>query len=908
MASLGSGSQAGAEGRHGARGPGVNRFLDLVSRRPGWVLGALLIPTGVALLGLVDRETGRLRFPIDPSVERLLPEGDDERRFWADARRVFGEHQTALVALPTDDVFSPASLARVARITRSLEEIPGVKRVVSLANAPYLGEGERGLREDVRSNPLYRGVLVSRDERVAAFLVFFEDLADAELLARDYGSRIAAAAAPDEVWVTGAPILQATTARLLLRQLAVVVPGAVAVGALILLLAFGSLRGVLLPVATILLAVLWTLGTLAWSGRALNLVTIVVPLLVVALGLAYAMHVLAEYYRTELPEELDAGDAEAERVRRSLVAVSAPLLVAGLSTAAALLALVLSPLAAIREFALLALLGLAYTLALCFSLVPAGLCLSGRLRPRRPPPAGQLFAGLATRLASFDVRHRRVVVGSGVLVLLLGAAGATRIEVGASYIRDFPPDEPARLHHEAIDTAFGGATPLSIVIETNLPDALTDPELLAEVEALQDWLEAQPEVGGTTSLVDHLKLLHDGMTGEGRVLPASQNLAKQLLVFGGGEAIEGYTDLNFHTTRIAVRTHIESSEALARLLERIERQLQLTPPLFQARATGDAVLLARAVERIARGQMLSFGLALVAIYAILAVLFTSLRVGLYALLPNAVPLGVYFGLLGFAGLSLDPASSVIACIALGIAVDDTVHYMVRFRSEARRLASEEEATVRTLRAVVRPISFTTLLLCAAFLMLTTSDLRNQVQFGALAAFTLAVAWLVDVTLTPALCAGMRIVTFWDVLRVDLGPDPQHSIPLMEGLSRREARTVALILDMRELAAGEPLVRQGESISDVFVVIEGELSVWTEREGQRVDLYRASRGDVVGEVGFFAAASPASIVATSDARLLRFEDSDLEYLVARHPRIAAHVYRNLNRSQAGLLVGAARRIR
>ena len=131
---------------------------------------------------------------------------------------------------------------------------------------------------------------------------------------------------------------------------------------------------------------------------------------------------------------------------------------------------------------------------------------------------------------------------------------------------------------------------------------------------------------------------------------------------------------------------------------------------------------------------------------------------------------------------------------------------------------------------------------------------------------------------------------------------------MRGLSRREARTVALILDMRELGAGEPLIRQGEAVPDVFVVIEGELAVWTERDGQRVDLYRAERGDVVGEVGFFATASPAHVVATEDARLLRFEDSDFEYLVQRHPRIAARLYRNLGQSQANLLVEAARRMR
>ncbi len=901
----------------------LSRLLDLVSDRPGLVLLALLLPSALALAGIVDLETGALRLRVDPSVERLLPANDPERGFWTEARALFGEHQTALVALPTNDVFTAESLARIDRITRALEKLPGVRRVVSVANASHVVEDEEGalvgsvgaeardpaalerLRANVRENAVYRGVLVSRDERVAAFLVFFARQDDAELMARDYPGLIAEAAAPDEVWVTGAPILQAATSRMLLRELSLVVPGALGVGALILGVAFGSLRGVLVPVATILLATLWTLGTLAWWGRPLNLVTVIVPVFVVAIGLAYAMHVLAEFYRTPAGEGRGR-EALSRRVRLGMAGVSAPLLVAGATTAVGLLALALSPLSAVREFGLLAALGVAYTVVLCFTLVPAGLRLSGRVSRGRAP-GERLFDRLASRLARFDLRRRGAVVGVGLLILAVGGVAATRIRVDASYVRDFPREHPARVHYESIDAAFGGASPLSIVIESGVDDTFTEPEVLAEVASLQRWLEAQPEVGGTTSLADHLAVIHRSMMGAG-LLPETQTLAKQLLIFGGGEAIEGYADLRFRTTRIAVRTHIQSSEAVADLLGRIERRLAELPAPLRARATGDAVLLSRTVDRIARGQILSVGLALVAIYLILAALFTSPWVGFLALLPNGVPLAIYFGLLGVAGLPLDPSSSVIACIALGIAVDDTIHYLVRFQEEARRHASESEATGRALRAVIRPISFTTLLLCASFLMLTASELRNQVQFGALAALTVGLAWVVDVTLTPALCAGIRIVTFWDVLRVDLGPDPQHSIPLMRGLSRREARTVALILDMRELGAGEPLIRQGEAVPDVFVVIEGELAVWTERDGQRVDLYRAERGDVVGEVGFFATASPAHVVATEDARLLRFEDSDFEYLVQRHPRIAARLYRNLGQSQANLLVEAARRMR
>lgn len=906
----------------------MSRLLRLGAFHPVGVLLAVAGASALALCGLFDLRTARLRLEVDPSVDRLLTRDDEERRFYERIRHVFGDDETLLVALATDDLFTPARLRSVDRVSRRLEELPDVKRVLSLATVPLLRSGAEGvvlesladvakpadadrLRRELRRSSLHRGVLVSEDERVAAFLVVL-DVGDREFLARDYPSRIETIGKEEApgaaIWVSGPLVVKAATTRALLRSLALVLPTTLALGAVVLWIAFRSAAGVLLPLATIALALLWTLGTLAWLGRPLNLVTAIAPPLVVTLGLAYAMHVVAEWARTSA--DPSSRLAEADRVVRAMQRVSLPALVAALTTAAGLAALALSPLAAIRDFGLAALLGLGYVTLLCFSLIPAGLRLFAGSRGARPARAAGFLEAFSERLADFSMAHRRAIVWIGVVVLVLGLWSASRVRVGASYVSDFPREAPVRRHMEEIGRAFGGANLFYVTLESDRPDAFAEPERLVQIQALQEWLEQQPEIGRTTSLVDHLALAHRALRGDpsAEAIPESRTLIKQLLVFGAGEAIEGSVDLEFRMANIVVRTDLDSSEALESLLTRIEARLGQLPPPLEARVTGGSVLLARAMERIARGQLASLAAAFLAIYAILAALFTSFRMGLLALLPNAVPVALFFGALGLGDVPLNPSTSLVACIALGLAVDDTVHYLVRFQREARRRASEQEATRSALRALLRPITFTTLVLCLGFLTLTLSELRNQVQFGALAAFTLAAAWIGDVTLTPALCAGVRIVTFWDVLRVDLGPKPQSAIPLLRGLSTRQARTVAAILDFRELAAGEPLVRQGEPLTDVFVVIEGELEIWTERDAERVHLYRATRGDVVGEVGFFAAVSPSNVVAACPARLLRFEDSDLEYLVKRHPRIAAHVYRNLNLAQADLMVAATRRIR
>jgi hypothetical protein len=306
--------------------------------------------------------------------------------------------------------------------------------------------------------------------------------------------------------------------------------------------------------------------------------------------------------------------------------------------------------------------------------------------------------------------------------------------------------------------------------------------------------------------------------------------------------------------------------------------------------------------------VVSITAALVVVYLVLAVLFTSFRVGLLALLPNVLPIAVYFGALGFSAASLNPSTSLIACLALGIAVDDTIHYLVRFNADARKTASEERATFSALSTVIRPVTFTSLALVLGFLVLTGSELRNQAQFGALAAFTMAVAWLADVTVTPALGAGVRIVTLWDVLRLDLGPEPQRSIPLFEGLTLRQARIFALMSDIQDREAGTRLMTEGEEGKDIYVLIEGKLLAWVDRDGERIELSTMHRGAVVGEVGYFAQKRTANVDALSDVRLIRFEPEDLERLRQRYPRTAAAVYANLNRIQAERLARTTRRVR
>jgi predicted RND superfamily exporter protein len=190
------------------------------------------------------------------------------------------------------------------------------------------------------------------------------------------------------------------------------------------------------------------------------------------------------------------------------------------------------------------------------------------------------------------------------------------------------------------------------------------------------------------------------------------------------------------------------------MIKAIESRFEALPESIHASVTGQSPLIVRTIDEITRGQAASLAGATLTIFGILVVYLRSLRVALLALIPNALPVLVYFGVLGLFGVTLNIITSLIACIVLGVAVDDTIHILARFREQVGTVRERRKAAELALLLVVRPCTVTTAALCAAFAVLIASGLKHQVEFGVLATCILAFAWLVEMTLTPVLLARM----------------------------------------------------------------------------------------------------------------------------------------------------------
>ena len=910
-------------------------FARWVTGFPVVLLVVLLALTIVAMHGIVDLRTGEVRLAIDPALDRLLPEGDDERRFYDRARKIFGSDEFMLLVLEAEDVFQPAMLEKIRHITQRLEAEPDVLRVVSLANAtdvvgrageievgPFYDEIPRdpaalaALRARVHHHPVFGNALVAQDGRATAIVVFFERIDERDFVQRNVSDKLAAiareaAGTGTAVQVTGNPHIKAQLSRTIVSELRFILPAVGLITALLCLVAFRSLRGVGLPLSAIAMSLIWTLGAMGWAGTPLNLVSNIIPPLLITLGFAAAMHVMSEYYTALLHQSTHDRAANTAAVVVLLEEMGLAILVNGMTTLLGFLSLCTSSVLAIRQFGLWSVVGVVAATVASLIFIPAMLTLLGP-PPRRPrPPQAGRVERLAERIAEFDIRRRRGIFVAVFALLAVSFYGMSRIEVSSSFVGSFVADSPIRVTFEALNERMGGLNSFFVVIDADEDGAFTRPDNLRELAALQSWLETQPEVGSTASLADGVMLLNQAFNENNPAafaIPPRAGLVKELLLFSGDALTDGFVDSRYRTANITVRSKMSDSADVHRFMQRLETRLETLPRRLRARPTGDLVLLAHTMDDITRGMLSSSFTAFCTIYLTLALLLTSFRVGLYALLPNLVPVAVYYGALGLTGTPLNLSTSLIGAITLGIAVDDTVHYFARFALEAHRLGDERRATVSTLRSVIRPVTFTTVGLCLGFLALTASDLRNQVEFGLLSAFTLALGWLLELTLSPAICSSVRLVTLWDLLTLDLGHEPQTSIPLFKGLSKRQARIFALMSSSIRLPAGQRLFSEGDKGGEMFIVIDGELVASIDQNGQRVEFARMRRGDVVGEIALFTEHRSADVDVLQDARLLRFGETDILRLRRRYPFIAATIYANLNRVLALRLQNTVRILR
>jgi predicted RND superfamily exporter protein len=909
----------------------TEKLAELVSRYTWLTIILYTLLTLLALTAIVNPLTGQLRLNIDPSANRLIADDLPAKIFYEQTRRIFGSDETLIITLAAADVFTPEVFDTVTRMTQRISEIGAVRDVLSLANAvdirsvddgldisPFASGLEDGsttlaeIRERVLGNPVYAGNLVSVSGDATALVIYFNDISDFEYIRGGIHDQIMRIIEEErgssDVYLTGTPYFKVAMSEALIRDLLWTPPLITVILVIVLVAAYRSMIGVVAPLLTVGAGVILTLGTISALGHSLSMISVLVPPLLMILGFSYAVHVTSEYH--QLRKQPETG---VPIIKQALQHMALPVALTGLTTIAGFVAMMANPIGAVQEFGIFAAIGVVYVSVLSITFTPALLKVLDR-RPRgsrnEDQPATRGFDRFVEYIALYDLKHRNMIFVIAAILFMLALAGITRIHVSTESITNFASDSEVRKGFDIVNEKLGGANNFYIVLEGSHRDAFKEPANLRQLQELQAWLKEQPEIGGSLSIADYLMLINQAFHDNDpafHTIPDNKRLITQLLFLSASEDLDRIVDSRYQTTNLVVRSKVINSDRMTDLIARIQARLAQLPEHIKATITGNPVLISETLTNIIVGQARSVGLALVFVYLILAVMFMSQRIGFVALLPNILPVAVYFGSLGFFGISLNPSTSLIAPMVLGIAIDDTIHYFSRFNREVHQHANDRKATLLAMKAVGRPVTLTSVGLCLGFLVLMTSELRMQAQVGIMASYALAIAWLCDFMLTPALCATVRFTTLWDALTLDLGNNPQESIPLLKGLRTSQARIVALMAKVINVPQGKRLIHDGEDGNEMYVVIEGRLRASIAGKDGPVNIATYGRGDVVGEAGLFYEKRSADVDVIEDSRLLCLTQSNLDRLSRRYPYIATKVFRNLNKVLATRLFTTTHRL-
>jgi predicted RND superfamily exporter protein/outer membrane lipoprotein-sorting protein len=795
-----------------------------MQRYIGWILRhrfLVIALTSVATIAALN-QAKHLRIIIDPNT--MLPQSHPYVTTTNQIERIFGAKYVVVIGVtPKDgDIYQPAVLERIQRMTGALYQTPGVvkENLLSLASRrakniigtqeglevkPLMPSGtptiaeNRELREAVAKNPVYRNLIVSDDAKTAAILVEFKEGAGGfrsimdtveALVNRERDPQI-------EINVGGMPSFLARI-EIYAERMAFLFPIAILILGLVIFEAFRTKQGLVLPLLTAGLAVAWGLGVMGTSGIPMDVFNSATPILILAIATGHAVQLLKRYYEVyyDLRDTTDLPPKEANRqaVMASFVRVAPVMIVAGVVASLGFFSLMVFKVSTVRTFGMFTGMGILAALILEMTFIPA-------LRSMLSPPSDNKRANQKTsiwdkttgKIADWVTGPGRPKVYGGIsLFVILAMIGMSKVTVDNSTKSYFSPGLDFEKEDNALNERLGGTNSLYVLVQGAADDAIKNPKTLRAMDDLQRFLEKQPYVGKTISLADFIKRMNMAMHGDDPTydkIPDSEDLISQYLLLysisGEPGDFDSYVDYGYRTANLAVFLKTDSSAYLETLAKKI---LAFTTQRFEHDVhigLGGSVPQGAALNQVmVYGKMLNILQVAAVVFIISSLIFRSLGAGLLVLLPLLIAVLANFGLMGWSGIPLNISTSLISAMAVGIGADYAIYLIYRLREELAN-GHDEKIAVRTVLATAgQAVLFVAMAVSAGYGVLLLSVGCNLHKWMAiLIAAAMIVSSLSALLLVPALVLTFRpdFVFRKDAMKINSFTVPVVILVLVLGL-------------------------------------------------------------------------------------------------------------------------------
>ena len=702
---------------------------------------------------------------INSDILSTLPDDDPTAQLYKKIGNEFGGNDIGMIVLETDNIFTANVLQHIRQITDSIKTTTGVSTVTSLTNILQIKSTEWGieigklvneynlpfeqpelemLKQEVLSNDMYNGAIVSGDG--SATIILFTLLPDTDVqdAAKEIKRKVLAMKLTENLYFGGLPFMLDDITQLILSDMFWLIPIVFIIISLVLLFGFRKFRGMLLPLLTAGITVIWTLGLMALTGFEVTIISNIIPVVLVAIGSAYAIHVLNSI-------NIHSGNSKEIALKRAMEYTTIPVVLAAITTAGGFVSFIFGAyLTMIKEFGITTALGILVALLLSVFFVPALISVLPDQQKKiqsEKTKSGILVRHILKPLTKFLFNYPRLILALWGILLLLSTVGISLIKSSVNIADYFEKDNPTRVSEDILQKKFGGSLPTFVLFEGDIKE----PELLKLMLKTEQFMKENRNISTANSVADLVEQLNDAM-GEGLKIPDEKAKIEQLWFLLDGQDIMAQL-VSDDRTKAVIQSKFASIET--REIEIYNQAMEEfteenSTEKISIKFTGSPSLYVKLNDSLVKSQYTSLLTAIIVVLLVVGLIMRSAIKGIYATIPIIVSILVLLGFMGVAGIPLDIATVLVGSIALGIGIDYSIHIISGFNAHLKENRNIKKALENTLATTGQAVIINLVSVAAGFLVLLFAQVVPIQNFGLLIAISMFGSGLGALTLLPVI--------------------------------------------------------------------------------------------------------------------------------------------------------------
>ncbi|BDU51602.1 efflux RND transporter permease subunit [Haliovirga abyssi] len=708
---------------------------------------------------------------IDTDLKSELPSNMPSRIRMDQIEKMFKGTEFVMITFTAkDSIFNKNTLKRVIKISKNLEKVVQVEKVTSLYTykdlkaedgslivEPLLKKVPRGnngmlkLKDRIKNNDMIYKNIVSSDFKSTAIIAILKPNSDDEKILSSIDKILKKYPGNEKIEIGGVPVSRAVTSEYMKTDMRKFLPAGLLIMLIFLFFCFRSISGVLLPFIIVVMSIIVSVGIIPILGWKIQFVTIILPVILIAVANDYGIHVIAKYQENliEYPKK-----DQNSLIKNIVESLGGPVIATGITTIAGLMSLMTHIIIPAKQLGILASVGVGFSLLASITFLPAVLSFLPKPELKTKDRKKHFLDKILENLSKFIKNNFvSILIGAIAITLIIGV-GIAKLVVDTNPVNYFSKDTPIVKAYKLINKEFGGSTNLSIVAEGDIKD----PVIMKKIDDLENMLSKRKSIGQVMSISKVIKqmnkVLHNGDENFYKIPNSRDTIAQYFLLYsmsGDSEDLEKLVDFDYKHALINARISTTSVNTFKKELKYIKAYIAKDPNTPFKIMGGYADIISELMDAIVSGQVISILLSLLLVAVIVGVLFKSFYAALFSVLPLSFAITILFGLMGYFNIELNIITAMLTSIMIGVGIDYTIHFLWRYRNERFNGKNSEDALYKTITTTGRGIVFNALSVIVGFVVLMLSKFLPVQFFGFLVVVSISTCLLVAMVLLPAIC-------------------------------------------------------------------------------------------------------------------------------------------------------------